>query len=444
VRRARTTISCRAFELTTLLIAVVATAQPAAADKVAPPRLPIGQRWSVPLTAAPSAGPIIDDKRVYLSLRSGHVTARDLADGQEIWRKEKVATVPLAGADGLVFVAAGEAIEALRGADGATAWTVPRVKAAAPLRTSAGVVFAVTDTELLAIRAADGQVAWRHAAGGVRLAPAIDGEHVYLGADDGRVLALKLADGSEAWQQYLPGGITAIGAHGGRVYAGAGDKFLYCLGARKGSPEWSWHTGALVTGAIAVDEDRVYFAPLNNVIWALDRSTGNQRWQTPLRQRPLAGVFSAGHVVFVHATGAQLLMLFDRNGGAAGALPLPAETIPDIAPDIREMPDGLHVVIATGGLSNEWQLTSFGPVFEALPVPFVQMTLPGLPYLTDPELQPLGRVLQTLILADPLLRDVSTIRWPLVLTDPPLEPLGVLPGLQLRPLSPVLPVRRGG
>ena len=444
MRRARTTISCRAFELTTLLIALVASAQPAAADRIQPPRLPIGQRWSVTLFAAPSAGPVIDDTRVYLSLRSGHVAAHDLADGKEIWRKEKTASVPIAGADGLVFVAAGEAIEALRGSDGASAWTVPRVKAAAPLRAAAGLVFAVTDTELLAIRAADGQVAWRHAAGGVKLAPAIDSEHVYLGADDGRVLALKLADGSQAWESYLQGGITAIGAHAGRVYAGAGDKFFYCLNSRKGSPEWSWHAGALVMGRIAVDEDRVYFGALNNVIWGLDRSTGNQRWKTSLRQRPLTGVVAAGHVVFVHATGTQLLLLFDRNGGASGALQLAGETIPDIPPDIRELPDGLHVVIATGGLSNEWQLTGFGPVFEAVPVPFTEMPLPGLPYLTDPELQPLGRVLQTWILADPVLRDFSTIRWPVVLTDPPVEPLGVLPGLQLRPLSPVLPVRRGG
>lgn len=417
-----------------------------AADRVAPPRLPIAQRWSTPLGTAPTAAPVIDGSRVYISLRSGHVAAYDLAGGREIWRKERTASVPLAANDGLVFVAAGEAIEALRGSDGAIAWNVPRVKAVAPLRAEAGLVFAVTETEVLAIRAGDGQIAWRHAAGGVVLAPAVDGDRVYVGANDGRVLALKVADGSQVWERerYLPGGVTAIGAHGGRVYAGAGDKILYCLDGRKGSIEWPWRTGAIVTGRIAVDDDRVYFAALNNVVWGLDRSTGNQRWQTPLRQRPLAGVFASGHVLFVPATGTELQMLFDRNGGPSGALQLTGEAIPEVGPDVREMQDGLHVVTVTGGLSNEWQLTAFGPAFEQPTVPFPQTALPGLPYLTDPELQPIGRVLQTLILTDPFLRDVSTISWPVMLSDPPLEPLGVLPGLQLRPLSPVLPVRRGG
>ena len=64
--------------------------------------------------AVPRA-PVIDGSRVYIALRSGHVAAYDLADGTEIWRKERTASVPLAADAGLLFVAAGEAIEALRG-----------------------------------------------------------------------------------------------------------------------------------------------------------------------------------------------------------------------------------------------------------------------------------------------------------------------------------------
>jgi len=70
--------------------------------------------------------------------------------------------------------------------------------------------------------------------------------------------------------------------------------------------------------------------------------------------------------------------------------------------------------------------------------------MPGPAYLTDPVLQPIGQVLGTLLLDDPLLQPMEEMGWPVVLKDPPLEPLTTLPGLQLRPLSPVLPVRRGG
>ena len=43
---------------------------------------------------------------------------------------------------------------------------------------------------------------------------------------------------------------------------------------------------------------------------------------------------------------------------------------------MRETQDGLHVVTVTGGLSNEWQLTAFGPAFEQPTVPFAQTALP--------------------------------------------------------------------
>src|SRR6185436_21182102 len=96
---------------------------------------------------------------------------------------------------GLLFVSAGEAVEAVRGEDGKSAWIVPGVKTVAPLLSRSGWLIAVTETEIIAIHAKDGQVAWRHAAGGVRLAPDIDGEYVYAGANDGRVLALTLSTG---------------------------------------------------------------------------------------------------------------------------------------------------------------------------------------------------------------------------------------------------------
>jgi outer membrane protein assembly factor BamB len=439
-----TTISCRVFALIAVLLACAAGSL-AAADKLIPPRLPVTQQWSVDLGGAASAAPAAGDDRVYVALKSAHFTARDIADGHELWRIPKeVVTAPVADG-GLVFVAAGEAIEALRGSDGGNAWTVPRVKTAAPLLAAAGWVFAVTDAELLAIRARDGQVVWRHAAGGVRLAPAVDGDRVYLGANDGRILALTLASGDVVWENYVPGGVTAIAAHRGLVYAGAGDKQFYCLDARKGAAKWSARVGSIVTGRISVDEEHVYFGALDNVVRALDRSNGNQRWKEPLNRRPIAGVYAAGHIVFVPASAPELIMLYDATGQASGNIALPGEMTADLPPDVRETPAGLHIFVVTGGLANVWQLTFIGPASELPLTTFAAMvTMPGLDYLTDPELQPIGRVLGTLILDDPPLQPLSASGWPVVLTDPPLQPLTTLPGLQLRPLSPALPVRRGG
>jgi hypothetical protein len=150
-------------------------------------------------------------------------------------------------------------------------------------------------------------------------------------------------------------------------------------------------------------------------------------------------------VLFVPVSAAELVMLYDKDGRRSGIIVLPGEMTPDLPPDVREDAAGLHVFAITGGLSNVWRLTYIGPAAELPPTPFAAMlTMPGPAYLTDPVLDSIGHVLGWLILDDPCLLPASALGYPVVLPDPPLEPLMAFPGLQLRPLSSVLPVRRGG
>jgi outer membrane protein assembly factor BamB len=445
VRRADTTISCRAFALTALLIAVCA-ARAAAGDRPPLPGLPLARWWSVELDGAVSAGPVSDGSRVFIALASAQLTARDAADGHEIWRQKRSVTAPMAAAGDRLFVAGGDAIEALDGATGKTMWTLPRVTPVAPLMVANDWLIATTDTELIAIRAATGEVIWRQPGGGVTLAPALDGDRLYTGAADGRVLALDLKDGAVAWQKFFSGGITAIAAHRGRVYAGTGDKILYCLdGTRKGEEKWPFRLGGVAAGNIAVDDQHVYVAAVDNVVRALDRQSGNQRWKQGLPYRPSLGVYVATHVVFAPVVATELPMLYDHDGRISGYLHLPGEAPPKLTPSIRETKDGTIVFAVTGGLTNEWSLAKFAPAGEAGLIPVAKLEeMPGVPYLTDPTLVPIGKLLGLLILGDPRLLPLSEVDWPIVLRDPPLVPLTTLPGVQLRPLSPKLPVRPGG
>jgi outer membrane protein assembly factor BamB len=441
VRRDHTTISCRAFALTALLIVVYAT-RAVAGDRPPPPGLPLAQWWSIELDGAVSSGPVSAESRVYVALASGLLTARDAADGKELWRQKRTVTAAMAAAGDLLFVAAGEAIEALHGATGRTAWTLPRTTPVTPLVVVGDWLVAVTSTEVIAIRAASGDVLWRHAAGGITLAPAIDGERLYTGAGDGLVLALNLKDGSVAWQQFFPGGVTALAASRGRVYVGAGDKQLYCRDASKGGHKWVYRLGGFAAGHIAVDDDHVYVGALDNVVRALDRQNGNQRWQNGLRQKPSFGVYVSDHVVFVPTGATELPMLYDHDGHPSGNLQLPGEAPPNLTPSIMDTAGGTVVYTVTGGLTNEWKLAKYARAGEAALIPFPSLgAMPGVPYLTDPTLAPIGNVLGLLILGDPPLLPLTEADWPIVLRDPPLVPLTVLPGLQLRPLSPVLPAR---
>lgn len=446
MQRAGTTISCRAFALIALLI--VSRAAPlAAGDRPPPPKLPLAQWWSVALDGPVSAGPAADGSRIFVALESSSLIARDAADGHELWRQSKNISQPMIASGDLLFVAAGGAVEALQGANGKSAWVLPRVTPVAPLVIDGGVLFAVSETDVIAVRAASGEVIWRHPAGGVKLPPAVDGNRLYVGANDGRVLALDVKDGSMAWEQFFSGGVTAIAAHRGRVYVGAGDKQLHCLeDGKKPSREWEVRLGAPAVGRIAVDDDRVYVAALDNVVRALDRHNGNQRWHTGLRQRPWSGVYASGHVIFVPAaTISQLMMFYDRNGMPSGNLDLPGEAAPDLLPAVVESPAGPIVYVISGSVTNEWHLAKYAPAGEAALVPLASLAaMPGVPYLTDPALTPMGNVLQLLLLGDPLLQPLAEVGWPIVLRDPPLLPLTVLPGLQLRPLSPVLPTRPAG
>jgi hypothetical protein len=318
----------------------------------------------------------------------------------------------------------------------------------APLAARAGWDIAVTESEVVAIRARDGQIVWRRAAGGVRLAPAIDEDLLYLGAEDGRVLALNMPTGDVVWEKYVEKGVTALAAYRGLLYVGAGDKQFYCFaGHKKGALGFPTRLiGAAVIGHIAVDDERVYFGALDNVVRALDRSSGNQRWTHPMRVRVPSGVLAIGHVVFVPAPSKELVMLYDRDGLPSGTIVLPDDLARDALPDISltDGGRGIAAFVVTGGLANNWQLTSIGPVSETPDVAMNAMDLPGLPYLTDPLPAPIGRVLGSLIMGDPVLYPSDAIGWPVILQDPPLESFTVIPGIQLRPLSPVLPPRRGG
>jgi outer membrane protein assembly factor BamB len=434
----RTTIYC-----VFLFGSVIAASDVPGDEKMAPPKLPVAVVWTVDLGAAASVPPAIDGERIYVALRTGQLVAHRVADGRELWRANKTVTSPLAVGGGLVFVAGAEAIEALHAADGKTAWIVPRMKIAAPLVAEGGWLVAVTDAEVIAIRASDGEVVWRHSAGGVILPPAIDGPRLYTGAGDGRVMAIELSSGEVAWEHYVPGGVTALAAHDGLVYVGAGDKDFYCLSARNGKESWPKRIGSIVTGRIAADDQRVYLSARDNMVYALDHANGNQRWVQPLRRRPIAGVVVLGHVVFVPTAAAELTMLYDKDGRPSGSVALPGQMLPGLSPDLMEMKEGLQIAVVTGGLSNQWQLTLIASAGELPMAPFAAMDpFPGVPYLTDPILEPIEKALGSLIADDPVLLPASSIEWPFLLTDPPLEPLTALPGLQLRPLSPTLPARR--
>ena len=64
-----------------------------------------------------------------------------------------------------------------------------------------------------------------------------------------------------------------------------------------GQIDWRWRTGGDVLGTAVVDARRVYFVSFDNILRALDRRSGAQRWKRPLPFRPLTGPLMAGATI---------------------------------------------------------------------------------------------------------------------------------------------------
>ena len=75
---------------------------------------------------------------------------------------------------------------------------------------------------------------------------------------------------------------------GDRVFVGAGDKQLLQLSTAARARGLVLQVGAAVIGRPVADDQHVYFVALDNLLRALDRNSGRQRWQTD--PAPIAAV----------------------------------------------------------------------------------------------------------------------------------------------------------
>lgn len=342
----------------------------------------------MPLADAASDIPVVSGPALIVPLRNGQLSAHRASDGSPLWTLELPAERPLAADDQGVYVASGEAIHALHPETGAVLWRVAvgGPVTAAPLARG-GWLIAASGGEVIALRAADGQVVWRTRVGAVALRPALDGDLLITPVVDGRVVALNLENGSVRWEVDLAAEPTEPYVIGGRVYVGTVAKTFVTLHASSGYRESRRAVGAVVRGPAVADERHIYFAAMDNLLWATDRADGAIEWRKPLPYRPTAGPILFGSLVIVPGESTQLPAFNSRTGAAAGRLGFPARLT--TLPVVWTAPGGiLHVTAVTGGLDNKWMLTLMGPlIVPAAPVqpltvlPGEVVPPPGLPLL---------------------------------------------------------------
>lgn len=341
------------------------------------PFFPLQIGWTTELPAPAAAQPAFDGEHAYLALRDGSLTAIRLRDGSVAWSIDQPATMqPAAGGDTLV-VADGAVLTALRTADGEQLWSLDLGSAvsAAPLRGTGWLIVALEGGELAAFEAADGRELWRRSVGGpVRVPPAFGGERLFVPIDDGRLAALDLFTGELLWEQPLTGQprrVLPLDA----VFVGTTGNYLYRLSLSNGRVDWRWRTGGDVVGVPVVDRERVYFVSLDNMLWALDRDNGAQRWRQVLSRRPQAVPGLLGRLVLVSGVSEELRTFDRETGDPSNLLAAPAElgAPPYVSPALAAA--GLRMVL----LAADGRLIGLGP-----PAPPMAVSVRELP----PPLQP--------------------------------------------------------
>ncbi len=339
--------------------AVPAPAPPTAGIPPVPPagaKPPGGLQvaWDHDLESPPAAAPAFDASHAYVLLRTGRIAAVSLDAGKARWSVPgpSGATV-LAAGDGLAL-SGSDAIDALSAEDGAVKWRVPIGAKVTQLVWDAGwIVSGASSGKVTAIAAKDGEKIWEQALGEpLNAPPALGGDRVYVPLADGRLLALALKDGSQIWEKKLPGAPSGILPLDDRLFVGSNDRNLYCLSTRDGHERWHWRTGGDIVGAPVVDLKNVYFTSLDNLLRALKRSNGNQRWKRALPYRPIGGPMKFRAMLLVAGIPPDMHAYADSNGAPAGDLTAPAELAapPYLAPASGATPETLLILTGDGHL----------------------------------------------------------------------------------------------
>jgi hypothetical protein len=115
---------------------------------------------------------------------------------------------------------------------------------------------------------------------------------------------------------------------------------------------------------------------LDNILWALNRSNGNQRWKRPLPLRPTSGPFRVGQALVVPGFAAKLPAYKVEDGSPAGEIALTGELA--APPHVVAAHDGAAatVVVTTREILKGATVTGLTRSFEPQIVPIEPLPNP--------------------------------------------------------------------
>jgi outer membrane protein assembly factor BamB len=337
----RTTIYCGVGALTVVASGLAQTPLPrpfpdpgasarASRPTVAAPLalFPVRTLWTLALNSDLTTSPAFDGVLGFFAIQGERLAAYRLDTGELLWIVQAQPVSQPAAGDGLLFIAEPNSIVAIRQADGTTAWRVPfNVQPGTRLVLASGWLISAGPSGIVAaFRPLDGEVLWRREIGiAVNASPAQSADRVYLAAEDGRLIALRVDTGEGVWERRLGGAPNEMLAFDDLLFVGSNDNYFYSIRTENGEVNWRWRTGGDVIGRAVADDRRVYFVSLDNVLRALDRRSGAQRWKRALPLRPIGGPVKAGDALLVIGLAPAVRAYRTSDGSPAGDTTAPGD-----------------------------------------------------------------------------------------------------------------------
>ena len=275
-------------------------------------------------------GPVIKDGQVFVSNKSGLVTAVTLSNGHKLWQanlKHPISSSPAVGEGVVVLASMQPQLIALDAESGDLMWraALPNQSLAPPIISQGHVVVKTVDGKVLAFALKTGQPLWTYNHGAPTLVlrassmPRIIGNKVFIGFSDGTLTALNLNDGRLLWEHTIayPQGVTQAIAYpqgvtqadqlvdiaadprldSKTIYVATYQGKLSAVSLQTGRVQWqrsfSSYSG-LTLGK------NLYVTDSEGGLWAFDRSTGHMLWHNrSLQNRGLTAPVIMGNSLVI-------------------------------------------------------------------------------------------------------------------------------------------------
>jgi outer membrane protein assembly factor BamB len=182
-----------------------------------------------------------------------------------------------------------------------------------PIWSDKVLYFGSDDGNVYAVDSETGRRIWKRATGGpVPSTPAVANGVVYVGSYDGKFYAFDAHTGELKWKFKTEGErrFEAKGINGwqpktqtmadpfdvflsspvvaqGAVYFGSGDGNLYALDTSTGEQRWKFKTGDVIHSSPAFADGVLFFGSWDSYFYAVDATTGKEKWRFHGGEDPL-------------------------------------------------------------------------------------------------------------------------------------------------------------